>query len=109
MEIFVHNNRAKRREKLHTQLAFVAEVFDNFDDLVTAFAGDSPLAAYYTTTTDADRFLHWLERAHPLTGEQRDCVACQRARHAVEREARENRPGHLRFQELPRVRLCGRK
>ena len=100
MAIFLHDNRAKRREKLHTQLEFVAEAVDNFDDLVTAFAREFPLEAYYSTTTDADRFLHWLERAHPLTDEQRDCVACQRARHAVEREARKNRPGHLRFQEL---------
>ncbi len=32
--------------------------------------------------------------------EQRDFVGCQRARHAIEDAARENRQGHLRFQEL---------
>jgi hypothetical protein len=38
-----------------------------------------------------------------LTPEQRDYVVCQRARHAVEDEARANRLGHVRFQELRSV------
>jgi hypothetical protein len=44
-------------------------------------------------------------QAGPLTPEQQDYVAWQQARDAVQSEARQNRRGHTRFQELWRVAL----
>lgn len=103
LHLFVADNTGKRLEKLDNQLAFVAQAFDDFDELLRAYVRAVPLAAYATTTSDGDGFLDWLGRARSLTAEQHDYVACQRARHAVEGAARRNRPGHVLFQELAGV------
>ena len=100
LKLFAEGNLSKRREKLHAQLEFVAEAFDDFDDIASAFIRSVPSAAYDTTATDGERFLSWLERCDELRPRQRDYVACQRARLAVEAAARADRRGHLRFQEL---------
>lgn len=99
VKLFTESNRTKRGELLRMQLDFVAGAFPDFEDLLAAYFDEQPPAAG-DTTADAARFLGWVERAGSPTPEQRDHVACQRARHAVEAEARKHRAGHLRFQEL---------
>lgn len=100
LKLFAEGNLKKRREKLQAQLESVAEAFDNLEDLVPAFIRNVRPAAYDTTVSDGERFLSWLERTGALTPRQRDYVACQRARLAVEAAARADHPGHRRFQEL---------
>jgi hypothetical protein len=56
--------------------------------------------AYDRTVDEAERFLDWVEQARELTPEQHDHIAGQRARYAVDAAARQNRAGHLQFQEL---------
>ena len=100
VKLFTDGNLDKRFNKLQNALEFVAGAFQDFDDLLAAYVRALPLAAYDTGSSDAERFLEWLADRHPLTPEQRDYVACQRGRFAVENAARANRPGHVRFQEL---------
>ncbi len=100
VEMFTDGNVDKRFEKLQVQLEFVQPTFDGFEGLLETYIHESPLAAYDTGTSDGDRFLAWLESHCELTPEQRDFVACQRSRHAVEDAGRWNRLRHVRFQEL---------
>ena len=100
LALFTDDLRAKRRERLGAYLDFVAEAFDDFDDLLNSYLRARAAPAYATTTDDAERFLRWLARTRGLTPEQRDYVVSQRARHAVEAAARADRAGHLRFQAL---------
>jgi hypothetical protein len=101
LALFVEGNLEKRAGLLGKYLEFVAGAFDGhaFEHLLAHYVEVQPMTAYASPTEDADRFLAWLERQHRLTPEQKDYVACQRARHAVEAEAAQNRAGHLRFQE----------
>jgi len=103
VKLFTDGNLDKRFNKLQNALEFIAGAFDPFDDLLAAYVRALPLAAYDTGSSDAERFLIWLEGDQPLTAEQRDYVACQRGRFAVENAARENRSGHVQFQELAGV------
>ena len=100
LKLFAEGNLSKRREALRAQLEFVAEVFDDLDELVSAYVRSVPPVAYDVTVSDGERFLSWLERTGQLTPRQRDYVACQQARLTVEAAARADRRGHLRFQEL---------
>src|SRR5262249_13575273 len=100
VQMFTAGNRAKRLDKLQKHLRFLAGAFNDLDQLLLAYFREIPLAAYYTLSTDGERFLEWLDSARALTPEQQDYLLCQRARHAVEDEGRRNRCGHLRFQEL---------
>jgi hypothetical protein len=100
VRLFSDGHHKKRHEALRTQLEFVAGAFADFEDLLAVYLQEGPPVAYDSTVVDAERFLVWVERAGDLTPEQRDHVACQQARHAVEAAARENRAGHLRFQQL---------
>ncbi len=100
MKAFTEENFDKRQEKLQAQLAFVAEAFDELDDLLRGYVREVRSSAYDSVATDADRFMGWLEGRHAPTPEQRDYLACQRARHAVEAAARRDRRAHVRFQEL---------
>ena len=100
LKLFAEGNLSKRREALRAQLEFVAEVFDDLDELVSAYVRSVPPVAYDVTASDGERFLSWLERTGEQTPRQRDYVACQQARLAVEAAARADRPGHRRFQEL---------
>lgn len=103
VKMFTDGNLDKRFEKLQRQVEFVQPAFDDFDKLLESFVRELPLAAYDTGMSDGDRFLVWLESRYKLTPEQRDFVACQRSRHAVEDVGRRNRLGHVRFQELASV------
>lgn len=100
LKLFAEGNVKKRREKLHAQLEFVAEAFNDLENLITAYVRSVPPAGYDTTASDGQRFLSWLERTGALTPPQCDYVACQQARLAVEAAARAARSDHLRFQEL---------
>jgi hypothetical protein len=100
VQMFVEDNVNKRLDKLRQQLEFVVEAFADFNELLLAFTRGFPLEAYATAASDGERFLDWLGRTQSLTAEQADYVACQRARHAVEDAARNNRWEHVRFQEL---------
>ncbi len=101
--MFVEGNFDKRCGLLEKYLAFVAAAFDDFEELVHDYLHETPMAAGATGSSDADRFLEWLAQNGDPTPEQRDHIACQRARHAVEFAARTNRAAHLRFQELRSV------
>jgi hypothetical protein len=98
--MFVDGNLEKRLEKLQNQLAFVAEVFGHFDELLQDYIRNCKSDAFDSVTSDGERMLAWLAATRALTPKQQDYVACQRARHAVENLARENRLKHIRFQEL---------
>src|SRR5262249_58590279 len=87
VQMFVEDNVEKRLEKLRKQLEFVAEAFDDFEELLRTFTRSFPLEAYASAASDGDRFLDWLGCRASLTAEQADYVACQRARHAVENTA----------------------
>src|SRR5262245_33212940 len=100
VEMFVEGNVEKRWDKLKRQLEFVAGAFDDLEELIKTYGQEVPLAAYDTGSSDGERFLGWLAETFILSGEQMDHVACQRARFALEGEARKNRRGHVRFQEL---------
>ena len=100
LALFAAGGRGKRFEKLEKQLKLVADQFGDFKDLIKRYMASEPLACYDVGYGDADGFLRWLTGLRPLTAEQRDHVTCQRARHALEAEARRRRPEHLRFQEL---------
>jgi hypothetical protein len=100
LKLFAEGNLRKRRAALQAQLEFVAEAFDDLENLVSAYVRSVPPVAYNVTASDGERFLLWLERTGELTPRQRDYVACQQARLAVEAAARANRRGHLHFQEL---------
>lgn len=100
VQLFVDGNLEKRCEKLETQLEFVASVVENFASLVDEYVTSVPQAAYDTSCSDGDRMLSWLIEHEPLSAEQLDYVACQRARHQIEMLARQHRMKHLRFQEL---------
>jgi len=109
VKMFTDGNLDKRLDKLLDQLEFVAGQVDDFEALAVQFIRQGPLWAYDTGASDGERMLRWLEANHPLDDEQRDYVACQRARHAVEERARENRLRHIRFQDWSSVasRLVG--
>jgi hypothetical protein len=100
VKMFVDGNLEKRLEKLQKQLEFVAEAFDDFDELIVSYVSDMPSASYDSVTSDGDRMLDWLSETKSPTPEQQDYIACQRARHAIEDLARRNRLKHVRFQEL---------
>jgi hypothetical protein len=98
--MFTEGNRDKRFEKIQKQVEFVGDAFDTLDELISDFVVSTAPAAYDTGVDDGEQFLRWLETAHRPTAEQRDYIACQRARHAVEDVARRNRILHIHFQEL---------
>lgn len=101
VKMFVDGNLDKRLDKVGKQLEFVAEAFgEDFEALIVEYINDLPLEAYDTGASDGQRMLIWLAEKKPLTPEQKDYVACQQARHAIEDIARVNRLRHTRFTEL---------
>ncbi len=106
--LFVDGNMAKRDSLLLTLLPFLAGLIEEMPEWIANYATACPFAAQGTGVSDADACLAWLEKNQKMTREQRDYVACQRARHAVEAAGRMNRVGHIEFQELVRraVRLA---
>jgi hypothetical protein len=100
VEMFLESLHSKRIEKLLWQLRFVAGAFDDFEGLLVDSIRSVPPPPYDVGCGDAERLLGWLESAGELTAEQRDHVAHQRARHAVEESARRDRRRYLGFHEL---------
>jgi len=100
VKMFVDGNLEKRFDKLTRGIAFLEDAFDDLENLVLRFMREVPLAAYDTGASDAERLLSWIIDSCPITPEQRDHIACQRARHAVEDLGRIHRLKHTRFQEL---------
>lgn len=102
VKMFVDGNLDKRLDKLQTQLAFVADAFAEFDDSLVAYIRAVPPVAYDSALSDGQRMLQWLleTKSTELSAVQRDYIACQQARHAVEQQAGQQRARHVRFQEL---------
>lgn len=100
LKMFTDGNLDKRYQKLVDQFEFMAEEFDELDELIVEYVKTMPLTAYDTGCTDAERFLKWMETKRELTPEQQDFFACQRGRYALEFLAMEHRLEHVRFQEM---------
>ena len=100
LKLFTDGNLDKRFLKLQDHFEQMIPEFDGFDDLLERYIRSVPLAAYDTGSSDSQRFLDWLCGTRRLSDRQRDHVACQRSRYAIELAAETNRLGHLRFQEL---------
>lgn len=100
VKLFTDGNLDKRFEKVLDQVGLLNAAFDNLDELISEYIHEVPLAAYDTGCSDGDRFLRWLSLTHVTTPEQQDHITCQLARNEVEHVARQNRLGHIRFQEL---------
>ncbi|MBP86072.1 MAG: hypothetical protein CMJ64_05040 [Planctomycetaceae bacterium] len=103
VKMFVDGNLEKRREKLETQLLFVADAFEGFDRFTVDFIRAEPLATFGSAVSDGEAMLRWLPTATDLSPIQRDYITCQRARHTIEEIARENRIAYVRFQELSSI------
>ena len=98
---FVDGNLDKRFDKLDKQLELVKESLgEQFEQYAVEFIKALPLGAYDSGQYDGEKFLAWLVENKSLTPVQRDHVACQRARHAIECIGRNQRLPHVRFQEL---------
>ena len=97
---FVDGNLDKRLEKLDKSLELVKESLgEQFEEMAVEFIKSLPMGAYDSGQYDGEKFLVWLVENKSLTPEQRDHVACQRARHAIESMGRNQRMAHVRFQE----------
>jgi hypothetical protein len=103
VKMFVDGNLEKRREKLERQLEFLGDGFDDLGELIVEFIKAEPLGAFGSAVSDGERMLQWLSAKKDPTALQRDYIACQRARHAVEELARGNRLAYVRFHELSSV------
>jgi hypothetical protein len=105
VKMFTDGNLEKRLQKLQDQMKRLVEGFDaaEFDERLVRYIKTVPLAAYDTGYSDGERFLQWiLETANP-SAVQRDLIACELGRYAVETIARGRRMGHVHFQELRSV------
>jgi hypothetical protein len=105
VKMFTDGNLEKRLQKLQDQMKRLVEGFDaaEFDERTVRYIKTVPLAAYDTGYSDGERFLQWiLETANP-SAVQRDLIACELGRYAVETIARGRRMGHVHFQELRSV------
>jgi len=100
LKMFTDGNLDKRFLKLQDHFTDLAAQFDGFDELLARYVRCVPLAAYDSGSSDGQRFLDWLCGTRRLTDVQRDYVACQRSRHAIEQLAEANRLAHVRFQEI---------
>jgi hypothetical protein len=103
VERYLQSCSGQRYRSLAQGTELLAGGFDDLHELRLEYIRDVPLAAYDPNSGDARRFLEWLKRTRDLTPEQQDYWTCQWAPHAIADEARRNRSGHLRFQELRSV------
>ena len=94
VRMFIESDRAARQQKLLAHLDFIVPAFDDFQGLLDTYARECPLAAYHSIAADAERWLGWVESRMDLSPEQRDYLACQRARLAVETVVRRIVPEH---------------
>jgi hypothetical protein len=99
LRMFTEGNQEKRRQLLEKQLDFLKPAFEELADLLDEYVQAVPFHAADVGTQDPDRFLRWLTRRYEVTAEQRDYIFCQRARHAVERKARQQRLDYMHFLE----------
>lgn len=100
IKMFTDGNLDKRYMKLLDHFDEMAQEFEAFDELVERYVRCVPLAAYDSGASDSQRFLDWLCGTRRLNERQRDHVACQRSRYAIEVGADCHRLAHVRFQEL---------
>jgi hypothetical protein len=100
LKLFGDRNTQERIESLLRQLDFVSPAFAGLDELAGSFVRSLPPAWCENPAHDGERFLDWLEETQQPQAAQRDYIGCQRARFAVEEAARQNRLGHVRFQDL---------
>jgi len=98
--MFTEGNLYKRYEKLQIACEVLADGLEELNDYIKLYIKEIPLAAYDSGTSDAERFLQWLDERADLSEEQRDYIRCQRGRHAIEFVAVRQRLAHVRFQEL---------
>ncbi len=103
VRMFTQNNVEKRREKLQRQCNFVVKAYPELAAPIVDYAREVAVGAYDRGSSDGDGFLRWLIDNHALSAEQLDHVTCQRARFEVEALAREDRRGHVQFQEYRSV------
>lgn len=100
LKMFTDGNLEKRFEKLVGECEFLAEEFEDLEEVIICYVKSIPLTAYDTGCTDAERFLRHLEATRSLTPEQTDFITCQQGRYALEFQALEHRMEHVRFQEM---------
>lgn len=100
LKMFTDGNLDKRYQKLVDQCEFMADAFEDLDEVIVEYVKTVPLTAYDTGPADAERFLRHLESGRSLTPEQKDYITCQQGRYALEFQAMERRMEHVRFQEL---------
>ncbi len=104
LKLFVDGNLDKRLDKLDKGLELVKEALgDDFEPLAIEFIKALPMGAYDSGQYDGEKFLAWLVDHKSLSPVQRDHVACQRARNAVENMARNQRLAHVQFHDLASV------
>jgi hypothetical protein len=89
-----------RLESLRSSCESLVEGLGPLDLPMREYMSEVPLAAYESEHEDADRFLDWLAGHDDVGGEQRDFIARQRGRNAVDRVVLRRRLAHLRFQEM---------
>lgn len=100
VDVYADGNLEKRQGKLTDQFEFMQDAFEELEQWIVEYIRTVPLAAYDTGSTDSVLFLDWIEERKSLTPEQIDLVTCHRSRIEVEESARDNRMGHIRFQEM---------
>lgn len=90
----------KRYETLQSACEALADGLEGLNEFIRRYIKEVPRSARDTNTSDAERFLQWLDSRDDLTEEQRDYIRCQQGRQAIEFVAVKQRLAHVRFQEL---------
>jgi hypothetical protein len=98
---FLVNSFGNRYAFLMREMAVLAGAFEDLSTLIEKYIRTVPQARFDVAGPgDEELFLVWLTRTQELAPLQSDFVTCQRGEYAVGTEARRNRPGHLRFQQI---------
>lgn len=90
----------RRYETLQSACEALADGLEELNEFIRLYIREVPLSARDSNTSDAERFLLWLDSREDLTEEQRDYIRCQQGRQAIEFVAVKQRLAHVRFQEL---------
>jgi hypothetical protein len=90
---------AQRFEMLSSELSFVATAFPSFQRQIIQYLDENPLSFQREGFHDGEMMLLWLQKRKRLTDEQRDFIAHEQARIAVETLARTKRLECTAFQE----------
>lgn len=99
VKLFIEGNQEKRLAKLRAHLKFMAQGFEDIENLLKTYVERQPLMPYATVLLDANCFLDWLVRSGKPTPEQCDFVAYQRAQHQIARNAGRQRLEYARFED----------